>query len=597
MSNSSGIDQESIVEAIKNATPGQRTAEETAKKRAYLVNYDLPVDCPVVPLGIEGDTFFYLDANKQLRPLAASKHGRLDLQSLFVPYTDLLDTYWPAKDKEGEITGWKPEMCARALMDAAGKIGPVSIENKVRGPGCWLGSRGELVMHCGDKIISGDRGVMDPGQIGEHVYPAAPKKPKPAEEECDASGVEELLSLLKTWNWRRGHLDPHLVLGWIAAAIMGGALQWRPLVWISGDKATGKSTLHDVINKILGEDGMISTADTTAAGIRQAVGHMTLPVAIDELEAEEDNRRQMDVIKIARFACSGAQALRGGADHKGSRFVLRNCFMFSSILIPPMMSQDVSRMAILQLDTLTDATPPALEPDRLSFIGSVIRRRIMDRWPDFATILHKYRAALTEVGHGGRSADQFGTLMACHDLILEEGIPSDEHVESWAEQLKWSAMNEAESDEPDWQKCINHLMQSQVDYFRNGERFSVGTWVMRAAGMEVGYQDFAEANKVLASVGLRVKEHYYTDKPVKVLLIANSHQGLQAIFRETHWTGKSGAAGVWVQSMRRIPNACAGASATRFDGVLTRYTMMPVDQVLSNEVDKSTKGGYDVSAS
>jgi predicted ATPase len=33
------------------------------------------------------------------------------------------------------------------------------------------------------------------------------------------------------------------VLGWIAAATIGGALDWRPSLWITGDLSTGKSTL------------------------------------------------------------------------------------------------------------------------------------------------------------------------------------------------------------------------------------------------------------------------------------------------------------------------------------------------------------------
>lgn len=582
--------KDAIADAVKNAQPGKRGRADSVSAAAPKHTSGLPADCPVVPLGVRDDQFYYLDANKQLRVLPASKHGRLELLAMFVPRSEVLEIHWPRYDKDGNPVGWRPEEVADALMVACARIGPVSIENKVRGPGAWLGGDGQLVMHCGDMIYSGEKGFL-PGEINGHVYPAAPPTPAPQDKKADTAAGKELLALLQTWSWRRPDVDPHLLMGWLGAAILGGALQWRPLVWITGDKATGKSTLHDVINRILGEDGVIATADTTAAGIRQAVGHMTLPVAIDELEAEEDNRRAMDVIKIARFACSGAQALRGGADHKGARFVLRNCFLFSSILIPPMMSQDVSRMAVLHLDKLEATTPPALEPDHLQQIGGALRRRLMDRWGDFPAVLQAYRKMLTDAGHSGRTADQFGTLLACRELLVHDVMPDSDSLEEWAQQLQWSSLTEAEDDDADWQRCLNHLMQSPVEFFRNGERRSVGSWVMQAAGMDRGNPDAAEANRVLGSIGMRVKEHVYTDKPVKVLLVANAHQGLASLFRDTHWSGKSGTSGVWVQSMRRVPNAQAGDKPTRFDGVNTRYTMMPIAGLLDRE---ETEGGNNV---
>ena len=594
--------KDAIAKAVKNAEP-QKKVKAKSGSSPDLQDYDLPRNCPVRPLGLEGDLFYYLDANSQLRSLAASKHGRLDLQALFVPDTQFLWNNWgrwSAPDREGhsELVGWKPEMVASSLMDACGQIGPVSIENKVRGPGSWVSDDGRLVMHCGDKIYCADQAFM-PGTIGGYVYPSAPEKPKPCEDDTEGDKcAEELLSLLKSWQWRRPEVDPHFLLGWIGAAMLGAALTWRPLVWITGDKATGKSTLHDVVGKVMGAEGMISTADTTAAGIRQTVGHMTLPVAVDELEAEEDNRKQNDVVKIARFACSGSQALRGGADHKGSRFVLRNCFLFSSILIPPMMAQDVSRMAILQLDALQNTSPPSLEPDRLNQIGAALRRRLLSNWDKYKVILEEYRMKLAAVGHSGRSADQFGTLLACHDLLLYGEVPHSDTLDEWAEKLKWANLSEAEDDEADWQRCLSHMMQSPVEMFRSGERCTVGSWVMQACGIIEG-DGKAEANRVLSNYGLRVK---HTKVPgvgqmLMTLMVANAHQGLSHIFKETHWSGKSGTSGVWVQSMRRVPGASVGKSPTRFDGVMTRYTEIPLKDILSAEDGNSSNskiGGLDV---
>src|SRR5690349_15230298 len=70
----------------------------------------LPEDCPVEPLGILDDVFFYLDASRQLRALPAREHSRLGLQALFGQQIELLFKFWPrlSQDDDGNVitTGW-----------------------------------------------------------------------------------------------------------------------------------------------------------------------------------------------------------------------------------------------------------------------------------------------------------------------------------------------------------------------------------------------------------------------------------------------------------------------------------------------------------
>lgn len=581
----SGI--ENIQNAVASAKKGQKSPDrDPAVPRRK--NTGLPSNCPVVPLGKDVDVFYYLDACRQLRIMKAKDHSRLPVQSLFAPHIGYCEAEWPRYTKDGDVAGADWNAVAEALMSACATIGAVDIEKRVRGPGAWLGEDGELVLHCGDKIYSSDQAYL-PGRIGDHFYPGAPAIPHPADNDADAQkAAQELLDLLKTWNWRRPDLDPYLMMGWIGAALMGGAIDWRPLVWISGDKATGKSTLQKVVQMVIGETALVSSVDATAAGIRQAVGHMSLPVALDELEADEDNRKANDVVKIARYACSAGQSLRGGADHKGASFQLRNCFLFSSILIPPLLSQDVSRMAILQLDRLNDVMPPALEPKRLKQFGKLFRRRLMRLWPQFCEVLETWRAQLTMEGHEGRSADQFGTLMACYDILLHDHPPHSDTLAQWSGRLKYSGLSEAEDSVADWERCVAHLMTCPLDYFRKGEKRSVGSWVIQAAGRGAhGMDDPVEANKALSNYGMRVIDYdVYGDGKtlVKMLLVANSHQGLASLFHETRWKGASGSSGVWVQSFRRVPGASAAKKPTTFDGVMTRYTMIPLDQIIHDDL-------------
>jgi hypothetical protein len=131
-----------------------------------------------------------------------------------------------------------------------------------------------------------------------------------------------------------------------------------------GLEATGKSTLQKALEHLL-DGGALHTADATEAALRQLLKQQTLPVLFDELEANEDNRRAKAVIGLARLASSGGDAHRGGQDHEGHAFKAKTCFLFSSILLPPLLQQDRNRLAILELEKIPrGAEPVELDPGR-----------------------------------------------------------------------------------------------------------------------------------------------------------------------------------------------------------------------------------------
>lgn len=562
-----------IRDMVENANKEARRANHDLEKRRALEDFSLPHECPVTPLGKCGDVYYYLDMDRQLRALPASKHVKNEISSLFDRDQALLYDYWPRMDEKGKVSGWRPELAAHGLMQAAADKGIIDFESRMRGPGCWRSVDGKLVMHCGDRVYIGGESFQ-PGVLDGCIYHAAPPTPHPLDG--DDSGVgEEVLSLLKTWNWHRPDIDPTLLLGWIVAAVAGGALKWRPLVWLTGSRGTGKSTLQSVIDGLVGESGLVKASDATAAGIWQTVKDSSLPIALDEMEADEDNRRAMNVIKLARQAASGGVVLRGGSDHTQMSFTARSCFIFSSVLIPPLTSADISRMAILNLNPLEGQPAPVINNRRLAELGRRLRHRLMMQWHRFNATLEAYSAQLMSVGHSGRGADQFGTLLACADLLFADSVPDGDTLETWGKALARDTLAEAEDDVDDHERCIQHVLTSPIDVYRGGQKRQVGDWIAVAAGYVHGDDDPLEANKVLASYGLKV---IWEDR-TPWLAIANSHQGLASIFRETHWAAKSGSLSGWVQAVRRIPGAQRG-TGLRFAGVPAKDTRVPITSIL-----------------
>ncbi|MDR3418678.1 MAG: hypothetical protein P4L83_21100 [Nevskia sp.] len=568
------------IAAVRAARAGAKAVGELAEHPdTPEAENGLPPGCPVLPLGKFGEFRFYLDADKQLVALPAEKHGRLNLLGLFGAHRTLPYEYWPRMDKDGATVGWRPELAAEEMMAACSRKGIWDPAERERGRGAWRGPHGELILHVGNQVQIYPAGpdpwthrqILAPGVLDRYVYPAG----ETAGLAADVPGMEPaqtVLDALGSWEWRRGELDAVLLLGWIGAAMIGGALDWRPVVWVTGSKGTGKSTLQERL-RLLFDDTLVQLADTSEAYVRQRLRHQTLPVLVDELEAEEDNRRAMGVVKLARIAASGGRIGRGGADHQGVEFTLRSAFMFSSILVPPLLGQDRSRIAILDLKELTaGAQMPLVADETWRQLGAQLRRRMVDGWPRWRTTLEWYRGRLQQGGHTARGADQFGTLLAAADLLLYSNAP-ERDMDGWVDKLSARTTAEVEEDVSDQDRCLQHLLTQSVDPYRNGGRKSVAEWVRQAAGKTVG-ADVREANGALGTYGLHV------DLKLKVLVVADYHQGLAALYAQSQWQSRSGAVGVWVQALRRLPGAERARKVYWFAGAVGRGTALPLDVVV-----------------
>lgn len=556
----------------------------------------LPAGCPVQPLGKLGQVCFFLDEAGQLIGLDPQKVGKNHIRNLFGRRSYLCDEYWPRHGADGEINGWKPEIAGDLLMRACAWEGIFDPQGHVRGRGAHLGDDGELILHRGDKVYfagSENAGYTDPGLIGSYVYPTAPQIPRPDPDDVSSGPAEELLELLRTWHWARPTIDPMLLLGWIGAAMVGGALRWRPHVWVTGSSATGKSTLQMLLELIF-DGAALHTHDATEAALRQLLKQQTLPVFFDELEAEEDNRRNKAVIKLARLASSGAVVLRGGQDHQGHEFVARSCFLFSSILLPPMLAQDRNRLAVLDLQRLPQgATPPELDGKELAAVGQAFMKRLADQWHRFPGTLSTYCAALAEQGHGGRSQDQFGALLACADLLLYDET-DEEVVGEWAEHLKADTLAEKATDQADEEEIVEFLGNSYPPHQRGGDEPEPIVRLVRAAlepdsdrvrdrlenmGLKIVWADVTRApDGSIEKVGAKVRKLEAANECH--LAIANSHEALGKIFRDKRW-----AEGVWQQSFCRVQGG-HGRVKVRFAGGRPQWaTLIPLTAMLDFSPD------------
>jgi hypothetical protein len=541
--------------------------------------FDLPENCNVVALGVGPDCYYFLDVNKQLVIVETGKLGRLHIMKLF-GYEDDIIALWPKTkvNKRGEVEeldAWDHADVAATLIAAATAQGIWNPSSGVRGAGAWLGDDGELILHCGHAVLVNGE-PRPPGRIGRHVYPSAQTLPEPARRTAEFGPKgpgARLLSLLKTWNWVRGDIDAQLFLGWIAAAMIGGALKWRPMVWVTGDKITGKSTLHELTGYLFG-GALVQTSDTSAAGLYQNLGHSSLPIAIDELEADADNVKAHKVIQLARQASSGGVMLRGGADHRGVEFQARSAFMFSSILIPPLQSQDRSRMAILALEP-HGKRGVTIQPREWREVGRQLRKALVHNWPRVMETIETYQQALFAAGHNARGADQFGTLLALADCVLSADELDRETAAAWADRLRADDLAELQDDAANHERCVAWLAQAQLDAWKGGQRRTVADWIARTRSNEPSTS--SEAMDVLKVYGIRVLARD-GDKGARAYYaaIANTNRNLAGLFKDSVWASRPDSTGVWKQAFERVPGALA-REKLRIAGAAERCTLIPYE--------------------
>ena len=583
----------------------------------------LPDDCPVIPLGMTEDSdFVFLTARRHLSIVEARQFTKTVLPKLFTPREDFMQDTWPQYSKPDEnmrftVTGWNANDCAKSLRTACGRIGAVwNADDRLRGRGAHRDPEGNLILHSGRVLTVGGR-PASPGVIGRLVLPAAADWMQPGDAAEAPERFAALLDLLGSWSWKRGRPDALFLGGFNAAAMVGGALRVRPVCWITGEYGTGKSTVTErdgVIHRLF--DGhLIISSNTTAAGIYRHVKHDTVPVIVDEGEASKDNRRIKGVVELAREAYSGGQVLRGSEN--GESFTVRSSIAFSSILIPPLKPQDLSRMAILSLEKLREGQEaPDLAAADLPRTGRAMLARWVERWHLWEGRYATWRAFLMSKGFDQRGAAQYGTLLAAADFMLHDEAPDSDSLEEIAGWMTPASVAETTTRSSDAENCANYMMSRVSPYIRSGRQQTLGE-LLRLA---LGFVDHTDADHDEGGAGspaggggadLRARRTAQQElercglKPVMIVgdkllqyakvaprdadpakalvAIATQGEGILKIFDGSDWQGEAGSYNPYTQALLRLPGATMSASSgapLRFAAVLSRAVLVPAARLV-----------------
>ena len=225
--------------------------------------------------------------------------------------------------------------------------------------------------------------------------------------------------------------DCRRMLGWLVAAVAGGALAWRPHLMLAAPSTAGKSwLLRQVVRPIMGPL-MMPIADASSASIARQTGVASLPILIDEAEASAP--WMMDLFALLRVA-AGGEGLRlranssGGVDIQEPRFSA----LLSATSVPALPVADSSRLTIVGFGDEVDDWP-SVEAGILAAMENfeAIRYRIIRRVPEVVALARAKTKDFMTVGVASRDALVAGALTAgWHAWALDDKEVHTRHIDA-----------------------------------------------------------------------------------------------------------------------------------------------------------------------
>ncbi len=543
---------------------------------------EMLASCPVQPLGTRKGIYFYISSLGEVRELREGAHRWQGITSLFGGDAKWLFDNFPTKT-ENIITGWQERKVGAWLMKQCSRRGLFDPAHGLRGPGIWRVEGGGLVVHCGNSVFDGSGWRPAGIEIGDVHYPAYPAEPRPDfNHPATAADAAYLHDHLAMWNWRNPPGATRLVHGWLMCAMICGALDWRPHIWISGDIATGKSALERLLKTALGGERAIWRAsDVTEAGIRMGLDGAAKAVLLDEIEPKAGSNKVRNVVELSRLASTDEQGavVRGSTEGLSRAWHIRGCFYFTSVIHAPLRPADKKRICVIDLDPLPAADDigavrqilvAAREKVRLMAPG--LRARMILGYARFLENLAIYDLAMGGLGQSVRHADQLGTILAAHDTALYDDPVTLDHAVARIEALDIESYI-AGADESAHADCLSHLLSTSlaVDFATGGTtRMTIGEMIGKS--FEGGDYYGVE----LRRHGLATRERA---DGRRFLLVARRHRGLNDIFANTDWEG-----GAWSQLFARLRSADGKLAETprtniSFAGAKERAVWIPFEMI------------------
>ncbi len=541
-------------------------------------------------LGYDRGVYYYLShKTKQVIELKPESHqGKSLLQ--------LAPLSWWERKFPGTKTAVNWESCADFLLSENIKTG-IFNPARIRGRGAWEDA-GRSVLHTGGHLVVDGKKTNINDFETAYIYEVAHDLDHQVSgEPLTTRQANELAKLCERLSWTKS-INAALLAGWCVIAVICGALKWRPHIWVTGSKGTGKTwILENIIKPTVGGAALGVVSSTTEAGIRQTLVNDARPVVFDEAEGEkkEDQRRIQGILELARQASSeSASAIfKGTTTGRSMAFHIRSCFLFASIGVNITQSSDASRITILNLkpNTADDAGQhfEQLQSDTFATLTpeycAALRARSVALIPVIRKNAEIFSRAGSEFLGSKRAGDQIGALLAGYYSLFSNQEITLERARDWIRERNnlWDDIRMTD-DDSDEIRCLYAILSHpiKIQGTRRSADLSLGGLISIAMGSNSDLINRDDAESVIRNHGVR------TDRvgEYQFFIISNTDPRIKRILSNTPW------ANGWHQLLQRIEGAEKRGSITFSPGVRSRGTILPAELLHDETEERQEEIGY-----
>jgi|GEM_PF-2799352 len=317
----------------------------------------------------------------------------------------------------------------------------------IRGVGAWREPDGRLCYNTGRKVY----GEPDPirlylrraeHDIGLDDEPASFAVRREMFNAADQMSFETKADVVR-------------LLAWSILAPFGGALDWRPAGFITGESQSGKSSAMNFIVRKLGDIEICSGMDSTAAGIRQRTRWSSRAVGIEEAgdDSEKALRNRNEIFSLMRQSTGqdAPPAWKGTIDGQGQTFDLEKMFIFAAINPVVNSAADKNRLFFINMIKGTKPWKPIKARLIAAFTDQNCRAVRSWVWAHLAEIIAEAERITDVVEDVGRksSRDAYldAILFAAFWHCFKNRSPSDDELAVFvAEAFKVQAPEEKQDD-------------------------------------------------------------------------------------------------------------------------------------------------------
>lgn len=470
----------------------------------------------------EGQFYYYCPKIKEVHSFAATTHFPLNLLGL--ESLDYWCKHYPTQFVKDEYSPhW--QQVADQLMGECRKAGNFSPKNR-RGFGAWNDNE-KVVFNFGETILCD--GKMIPtyefNKTTKNFYEVRKSLDIPREE-LSKENREIIFDCFKSLCTKNND-EYRYILGWVVLSQIQSCLSWRPHIWLTGERGTGKSTVLELIKSM--SPLALYVQDASEAGIRQGVENNAFPIIYDE--SEPDGKKMKSIIALARQSSSSNEALvlRGSVSGKATQFRVTTSFAFGSIQVGMLNPADESRIMVIELDS--NSREEFLKLDNLMTqtkkLSNALLWFVLDNIELLKKNIEETKLAVQECGIESRLIDQVSPLIAGAHLVEKGAVEIDaDYVHRVIKDINFMESEYmSENQIKDKDDCYSTLMglPIQVDLLE-GRIIPLSQCIQILESQSVFDNRTKHINNSLGLYGIR----YF--KETKELFIASKNRMLTQLF-------------------------------------------------------------------